>query len=46
MVEELKKKEDKLHVLVNNSGSNWGAPFDEFPDTAVRPLPPFPFQSS
>ncbi|KAK2625289.1 hypothetical protein QTJ16_005658 [Diplocarpon rosae] len=34
MVEELKKRETKLHVLVNNSGSNWGAPFDEFPDTA------------
>lgn len=34
MVDELKKKESKLHVLVNNSGSNWGAPYDEFPDTA------------
>jgi len=34
MVEELKKRETKLHVLVNNSGSNWGAPYDEFPDNA------------
>ncbi|KAF8862457.1 short-chain dehydrogenase/reductase-like protein sdr [Acephala macrosclerotiorum] len=34
MVEELKKRETKLHVLVNNSGSNWGAPYDEFPDSA------------
>jgi len=34
MVDELKKSESKLHVLVNNSGSNWGAPYDEFPDTA------------
>ncbi|KAH8821086.1 short-chain dehydrogenase/reductase-like protein sdr [Xylogone sp. PMI_703] len=34
MVEELKKRESKLHVLVNNSGSNWGAPYDEFPDSA------------
>ena len=34
MVEELKKRESKLHILVNNSGSNWGAPFDEFPDSA------------
>ncbi|CZR59769.1 probable NADPH-dependent beta-ketoacyl reductase (rhlG) [Phialocephala subalpina] len=34
MVEEFKKREKKLHVLVNNSGSNWGAPYDEFPDTA------------
>jgi NAD(P)-dependent dehydrogenase (short-subunit alcohol dehydrogenase family) len=23
-----------LHVLVNNSGNNWGAPFDEYPDSA------------
>ncbi|RFU29895.1 hypothetical protein B7463_g6446, partial [Scytalidium lignicola] len=34
MVEELKKRESKLDVLVNNSGSNWGAPYDEFPDSA------------
>lgn len=34
MVEQLKTKESKLHILVNNSGSNWGAPYDEFPDTA------------
>jgi len=34
MVEELKKRESKLHILVNNSGSNWGAPFDEFPESA------------
>jgi len=34
MVDELKKKESKLHILVNNSGSNWGAPYDEFPDSA------------
>lgn len=34
LASELAAKESKLHVLVNNSGSNWGAPFDEFPDTA------------
>jgi len=34
MVNELKKRESKLHILINNSGSNWGAPFDEFPDAA------------
>ncbi|KAG9238141.1 short-chain dehydrogenase/reductase-like protein sdr [Amylocarpus encephaloides] len=34
MVDELNKRESKLHVLVNNSGSNWGAPYDEFPDAA------------
>jgi NAD(P)-dependent dehydrogenase (short-subunit alcohol dehydrogenase family) len=34
MIEELKKRESKLHILVNNSGSGWGAPYDEFPDSA------------
>lgn len=24
----------ELHVLVNNSGSNWGAPYDEYPTEA------------
>lgn len=24
----------ELHVLVNNSGSNWGAPYDEYPSAA------------
>lgn len=24
----------ELHVLVNNSGSNWGAPYEEYPDNA------------
>jgi NAD(P)-dependent dehydrogenase (short-subunit alcohol dehydrogenase family) len=29
----------ELHVLVNNSGSNWGAPYEEYPDKAwVRVL--------
>ncbi|OOF95103.1 hypothetical protein ASPCADRAFT_207651 [Aspergillus carbonarius ITEM 5010] len=31
---EIAKREDKLHVLVNNSGSNWGAPYDEYPSSA------------
>lgn len=31
---ELTRLEPKLHVLVNNSGSNWGAPYDEYPDAA------------
>ncbi|KAL1966765.1 hypothetical protein VTN77DRAFT_3962 [Rasamsonia byssochlamydoides] len=34
LAEELKKRESKLHVLVNNSGSNWGAPYDEYPSSA------------
>jgi NAD(P)-dependent dehydrogenase (short-subunit alcohol dehydrogenase family) len=24
----------ELHILVNNAGSNWGAPYDEYPDAA------------
>lgn len=24
----------ELHILVNNSGSNWGAPYDEYPSSA------------
>ncbi|KAI1003050.1 hypothetical protein K3495_g5154 [Podosphaera aphanis] len=31
---ELRAREPRLHVLVNNAGSNWGAPFDEFPESA------------
>jgi len=34
LAETLSKKESKLHVLVNNSGSNWGAPYDEYPESA------------
>ncbi|KWU45484.1 short chain dehydrogenase/reductase family [Rhodotorula sp. JG-1b] len=34
LVQELEKREKCLHVLVNNSGNNWGAPFDEYPDAA------------
>ncbi|KAK1141447.1 hypothetical protein N8T08_009119 [Aspergillus melleus] len=34
LAEELGKRESKLHVLVNNSGSNWGAPYDEYPSSA------------
>jgi len=29
---ELKSREDKLHILVNNAGVSWGAPLDEFPE--------------
>lgn len=31
-VAELKKREDKLDVLVNNAGAAWGASFEEYPD--------------
>ncbi|OJJ49231.1 hypothetical protein ASPZODRAFT_129647 [Penicilliopsis zonata CBS 506.65] len=34
LAQEFAKRESKLHVLVNNSGSNWGASYDEYPSSA------------
>ncbi|MFN8102973.1 MAG: SDR family oxidoreductase [Acidimicrobiia bacterium] len=31
---EILAREDAVHVLVNNAGATWGAPFDEYPDAA------------
>ena len=31
LVEEIKKRTDKLHILINNAGVTWGAPMKEFP---------------
>lgn len=31
---ELSAREGKLHVLVNNAGAAWGAPFEDYPDSA------------
>jgi NAD(P)-dependent dehydrogenase (short-subunit alcohol dehydrogenase family) len=31
---EIAEREPGLHILVNNAGANWGAPFSEFPDSA------------
>lgn len=33
VVHELSEREDKLHILVNNSGATWGAPIDSFPES-------------
>ena len=30
----IKAREDKVHILVNNAGATWGAPFEEYPDEA------------
>ncbi|KAF5345425.1 hypothetical protein D9757_013479 [Collybiopsis confluens] len=30
LITEFKKREQKLHVLVNNSGITWGGPFEDF----------------
>ncbi|KAK0492069.1 hypothetical protein EDD18DRAFT_1184616 [Armillaria luteobubalina] len=32
IIAEFKKHENKLHVLVNNSGITWGGPYDNFPE--------------
>ncbi|KAF2276605.1 NAD(P)-binding protein [Westerdykella ornata] len=34
LAEELRKREGKLHILVNNSGSNWGESYDTYPSAA------------
>lgn len=31
LVAEVKKRTDRLHILINNAGVSWGAPFEEFP---------------
>ncbi|KAH7018333.1 uncharacterized protein B0I36DRAFT_368362 [Microdochium trichocladiopsis] len=33
LVAEVKKRTDKLDVLMNNSGATWGAPYDDFPES-------------
>ncbi len=34
LAEEIAARESALHVLVNNAGANWGAPYAEYPDSA------------
>ena len=36
LVEAISSKEDALHVLVNNAGTSWGAPYEEYPDQAFE----------
>jgi NAD(P)-dependent dehydrogenase (short-subunit alcohol dehydrogenase family) len=31
---EIGERESALHILVNNAGANWGAPYAEYPDSA------------
>jgi 2-deoxy-D-gluconate 3-dehydrogenase len=33
VVDELRRHETQVDVLVNNAGASWGAPLDEFPET-------------
>jgi len=32
LIAEFRKREDNIHVLVNNSGITWGGPFNDFPE--------------
>jgi len=34
LVGEISAREPALHILVNNAGANWGAPLEEYPDSA------------
>ncbi|EEH36535.2 short chain dehydrogenase/reductase family [Paracoccidioides lutzii Pb01] len=34
LLDEFSKRESKLNCLINNAGSNWGAPYDEYPSSA------------
>ena len=36
LVETIAAREDRLHILVNNAGANWGAPYGEFPEKGFR----------
>jgi NAD(P)-dependent dehydrogenase (short-subunit alcohol dehydrogenase family) len=31
---EIAAREPELHILVNNAGANWGAPYEQYPDSA------------
>lgn len=32
LIHEFRKRESKLHVLINNSGVTWGGPYNDFPE--------------
>lgn len=34
LAQDLAAREPALHILVNNAGANWGAPLEEYPDSA------------
>ena len=34
LVRRVREREPKLHILVNNAGAAWGAPLEEYPDSA------------
>ena len=38
LVRALGAREPHLHILVNNAGASWGAPYEEFPDHAFEKI--------
>ena len=36
LLKAFSEKEDKLHILINNAGTNWGNVFDQYPDEAFE----------
>jgi NAD(P)-dependent dehydrogenase (short-subunit alcohol dehydrogenase family) len=36
LVRALSADDDRLHILVNNAGTSWGAPYAEYPDSAFE----------
>jgi len=34
LAEQVGQSQDRLHILVNNAGATWGAPLEEFPESA------------
>lgn len=38
LVEEVKKIEPKLHILVANAGATWGGPFEPTPDWSSQKI--------
>ncbi len=33
LTKEISLREERLHILVNNAGANWGAPLEEYPES-------------
>ncbi len=34
LAEEIKTRENQLHILINNAGNTWGGPLEDYPDSA------------
>jgi NAD(P)-dependent dehydrogenase (short-subunit alcohol dehydrogenase family) len=34
LADEVAAREPEVHILVNNAGANWGAPYEHYPDSA------------